>query len=70
MFGRTDVHRSIHQHVERQAGTGAELERADAAFGAVVEHHAADTAQCAQIARQSRQFGSIEVLSVNSHGNQ
>src|SRR5579859_1069013 len=70
MLGRADVHRPIDQHVERQSTTGAELERANAAFGAVIEHHAAYATQRAWIAGQSRQPGSIEVLSVDSHGSQ
>jgi len=66
-FSWRSHHASIDQHVERQTAAGAELQDPNASLDAVLEHHAAHTAERAQIAGQARHPGSIEILPADSH---
>jgi len=64
MLGRTNIHSPIDQHIEAQAATGAELQRADATLDSIVEDHAADATQGAEIASKPCETASIELASM------
>jgi hypothetical protein len=49
-LGQAEVHGPVDQHVEAQAPAGAELEHADPALAAVVEHHGPHAACRSEVA--------------------
>ncbi|CAM5232075.1 hypothetical protein STENM36S_07494 [Streptomyces tendae] len=66
-LGPAQVHRPVHEHVEGESGAGPELQRADAAFGAVVQDDGPHPARRAQVARVPGQGLPVVGTSVQLH---